>query len=203
MNFIKRIALLISVSVTLVASLLVILFVSNLVDYRQILVYLKASYDDQTLRIAWGSLAAVMICVNFILFKLFSVNVHRDRVIAFDNPAGRVSVSLVALEDIIKKMVLKIDEVKDTKIVIKAVKNGLQATLKLAILSDINIPNLTSKIQEVVKRKIHDTIGIEGVVDVTIHVRRILPDQAKMKNREVADVEAKSDRTVPFHGYRA
>ena len=211
MNFFKRLTVLFFVTLNLFIASTIALYVANVLQYENVsnLVYL--SYYDDNVRIAFGALAGIIVVMNFVFYKLFTINVHRDKTIAFDNPEGRVSVSLAALEDLVKRTIHDVDEVKDSKTKIVASKKGLHISMRLAIRSDVSIPAMISQVQDLIKDKIQDTIGLDEKVDITVYVGKIVPDiktEVKKKKKKSDDnAESKpedgGEPTVPFHGYRA
>ena len=133
---------------------------------------------------------------------MFFVSNRQDNIIAFDNPAGRVSVSLVALEEMIKRKVVQMPDIKDVKVRLTASKKGLYVRIKLVLSSEVNIPEITSKVQDKIARKVQSTIGIEEPVNVAIYVGKIIPEKMKEKLQNVQQ-EEKTEVNVPFEGYRA
>lgn len=204
MNFLKRIAVLFSVTLGLMFCTFLIAFTLNWISYDKVINLLHIVYYDETLKFITGIIALTFLLSNFLLYYLFSVNVHRDKVIAFDNPSGRVSVSLVAMEDLVKRTLTKMSEIREVKNVITATKKGLQAKIKLIIRSDVNIPEFTSKVQELIKGKIQDTIGLDESVDILIYIGKIVPDHLKEKSEDSGQLtEEKASTNIPFQGYRA
>lgn len=202
MKIIARILVLFYVILILFISLDGVLFVANLIDFPFFSRVLYLVFTDNTLRAIVGGLAVVMLCVNFMFYRLFLVNLERGKIIAFDNPSGRVSLSLLALEDVLKRMLEKLNEIKDVKLLINPSKKGLLIKIKLVIFSELNIPEITYRVQDLVKKKIQDTIGVEGNIDVCIYIGKILP----VPQREKVPGEIKSEAIepqIPFRGYRA
>jgi len=105
----------------------------------------------------------------------------------------------------VKKEIFLIREVKETKIKISVGRRGLDVAARLALNTDVNIPEMTSSLQELVKKKIQDTIGIEETVTVRVHVVKIVPEGRKPKSpKPNEEVEPKIEAPgVPFPGYRA
>jgi len=76
--------------------------------------------------------------------------------------------------------------------------------VKLILRAEGSIPEVTSRVQDSVKRKIQDTIGIDEPIDVAIYVGKILPDQGKEKRQsKKEDAPKEPEQNVPFQGYRA
>jgi uncharacterized alkaline shock family protein YloU len=170
----------------------------NLIDINWVYFILYSVIHDYKLSMAFSIIAAFFLVVNFIFFSVYSVNVHRDKTIAFDNPTGRVSVSLFAIEDLIKRAVVKFPVVRDSKPTVTMSKKGLYIRLKLSLSADVNIPDVTSEIQRFVVKKIQDTIGLNEPIIVTVYVGKIVSGVNQDKQ-----ADAKLEPNVPFQGYRA
>ena len=205
--FFRRITILFYVTIILFVGSSILLFALNWLSFGDLYVLSHAFYHNPDLRMIVGIVGAVILITNFLFYRYFSVNVHRDKIIAFDNPSGRVSVSLMAMEDLVRRMIIKMSQVKDGRVKIKATKKGLDVKIRVIIKSETHIPELTSKIQDQVKRKIQDTIGLEEPVDVAIYVGKIIPERVRTKVVEETsdgnDDDKPSSPTVPFQGYRA
>ena len=204
MNFLTRIAVLFYVTIILFISSFTLLFVLNYIDPRHVMETFSLIYLDDNLRLLFGAAAGVLLILNYIFYQTFTVSAYRDHVIAFDNPTGRVSVSLMAIEDLVRRMIGQIKEVKEVKSRISASKKGLQIKVKLVLRSEGRIPELTSRVQELVKRKVQDAIGLDEPINVAIYVGKILPDQGREKLTAKKEEQLKEpEHNVPFQGYRA
>lgn len=179
------------------------LFVLNLVPFSDVADLLFVIYYDPQLRIIFGIIALALLMKNYIFAKVIFGTQQKGKIIAFDNPAGRVSVSLTAMEDLIRRVIARVPEVKEVKSAITAGKKGLEVESRLILNADVNIPEMTSKLQDIVKRKIQNTIGIEEEVIVRIHVVKIIPDNKARRRKIDNDDDAESETNVPFQGYRA
>ena len=65
---------------------------------------------------------------------------------------------------------------------------------------------MTSRLQEVVRKKIQNTIGLEEDVVVRVHVSKIIPSRKAKQDKQKDQKESADDvseRNVPFQGYRA
>lgn len=204
MNFLTRIAVLFYVTIILFISSFTLLFVLNYIDPRSVMEIISLIYRDDNLQLIFGAAAGVLLVLNYIFYQTFTISAYRDNVIAFDNPTGRVSVSLMALEDLIRRMIGQIKEVKEVKSRISASKKGLQIKVKLILRSEGRIPELTSRVQDMVKRKVQDAIGLDEPINVAIYVGKILPDQGREKLPSKKEEQLKEpEHNVPFQGYRA
>lgn len=204
MKFLTRIAVLFFVTLIMFLSAFVIVFTYNLVSLQEVLDFITIVYYDEAVGMICAAYAGVLLFLNFVFYQVFTVNIHRDKTIAFDNPAGRVSVSLLAIEELTKRVISRIPEVREVKSRIQATKKGLQIKIRLILRAEGSIPEVTSKVQELVKKKIQDTIGLDDPIDIAIYVGKILPDQGKKKKEpKVEEPPKEPDPNVPFQGYRA
>lgn len=204
MNFFTRAAILFYVTIILFLGCFAILYVLNLIPYQGILDVLYFVYVDDNLRIAVACIASGLLFINFVLYRQLDVNAHKEKIIAFDNPSGRVRVALVALEDLIRRTISRFPEVKEGKVDIRASKRLLNVKIRMVLCAEVNIPELTSIVQETAKRKIQEIIGLDEPLNVSVYISKILVDPNKEK--KVAKKEELEDRSgvhVPFQGYRA
>lgn len=204
MNLFTRAAILFYVTIILFLGCFAILYVLNVLSYKDIADLLYITYLDDNLRIAVGCVAAGLLFINFILYRQLDVNAHKEKIIAFDNPSGRVRVALVALEDLIRRTISRFPEVKESKVDIRASKRVLSVKIRLVLCSEVNIPELTSIVQETAKRKIQDIIGLDEPLNISVYISKILGDVVKdKKSGKKEDPEERPGVQVPFQGYRA
>ncbi|MBU0468173.1 MAG: alkaline shock response membrane anchor protein AmaP [Candidatus Omnitrophica bacterium] len=203
MKYFTRIAVLFHVTLTLFVCCFLTFFALQFLSLTDVESFLTIAYTDASLKNIILSIAGLMFLMNFVFFKMFFVSNYGDKIIAFDNPAGRVSVSLVALEEMIKRKVMQMPEIKDVKVSLSASKKGLYVKVRLILSSEVNIPEITSKVQDKITRKVQNTIGIEEQVNVAIYVGKIVPEKMKEKRQIIQQEEEKKEVNVPFEGYRA
>ena len=206
MRFFTRIAVLFYVLLVMFLTGSILLFVSNyfgLIGYDDVQPIFAAIYYDDDLRLLVGLVAIIILFFNYIFYRMFSVNMHKEKIIAFDNPSGRVTVSLAALEGLIKRNCYKLPEINEVRPQISSVKKSLHVKLRIIFSTEVNIPETTSRVQDMIKRKVQDTIGIDIPVNVTIFVGKILPSQMNNKNSgsHVINETESAEPNIPFRGY--
>ena len=178
-------------------------FVMHLVPLQDVQDALFMIYDEKKIRIICGGVALLLLFKDHFYARAISGAHQKEKTIAFDNPSGRVSVSLAALEDLIRRVVARVPEVKEARPFIVATGKGLEISARLILNSETNIPDMTARLQELIKRKVQDTIGIEEAVIVKIDVIKIIPEErviGKSKNKKEDQMD---EPTLPFQGYRA
>jgi len=123
---------------------------------------------------------------------------QREKKNAFTTPSGGVgSIAMTAVEDLIKKSALQVAEIKNLRPDVIAKKKGIVVNLRLDLRSETNIPELTERLQELVKGKIRDLLtGIDKPVIVKIHVAKIVLGEDRKKSEP-----QEKEPTIPFYGY--
>ncbi len=196
------------------------LFVMHVISLNNVIFLCQAIYNDHELRIITGIGACLILLINWFFIEAITGKEMREKNVAFDNPVGRVTVSLIAMEDLVRRISLKFIEVKEVRSVrIKATKRGLDVRLNIALSSDVKIPTVTANLQDVIKHKIIETMwvkpdepfvipsvsGIEDKVIVRIDVTRIVGGDKKMSEGEhnLKSAAGNLQPPVPFQGYRA
>ena len=201
MRFFRRLAVYFYVLTISLISGIAILFVTRTIPLEDITYYLQIAYTNDDVRLVVGLAASALILISFILERIIADYQQRERTIAFDNPAGRVLISLYAVEDLVRRVLQKIPEIKYVKPNIVATKRGIEVSVRLILKSDVNIPDLTLKLQELIKNKIQEILGVDETMIVRIHVVKIVGEESRPKRKD--DAQEKNEPTpIPFQGYR-
>lgn len=181
---------------------LIIGFCLHLIQIEDVSHILQAVYTFNDLRISTGIIGLLLILLSFSFARLILGRMQKERTIAFENPSGIVTVSLSAVEDLVKRLSLQIPEIRDTRPEVIATKKGIEIDLRIVLRSEVNIPDLTAKFQDLIKSRIQEILGVEEAVMVRIHVAKIVGDEEeKSKKKKGAIPEEKEDASVPFQGY--
>ena len=205
MKFFTRIAILFYVVTisTLGALIITSAFVIDQPLIGRINDHLQILASDIQLRIVVGLTGLLFILLSLVFARIISGARQKERTIAFDNPSGRVSISLIAMEDMVKRLILREPEIKEGRPNIIATKKGLDIEARLVLKADVNIPEVTSRLQNLIKDKIQEMIGIEETVTVRIHVVKLISEENKPKRGNKSDYPDNPETSIPFQGYRA
>lgn len=170
-------------------------FYPRYIEYLQgLLVYIQNSFYA---RIIVGLLGFLLILISFSFAQLILGRFQREKNIAFNTPSGEVTVALSAIEDLIKRLVIFIPEIKELRPNVIATKKGVIVDLRVVLKSEANIPDLTARLQEVSKSKIQEVLGLEEEIIVKIHIAKIVTVEEKKRK----DFIEKENPTIPFGGY--
>ena len=182
----------------LIIACALIVFALNWLPVREIATFLSYVQFDPNSRLITGLIGALLILMSISFAQLILGKLQRERTIAFTNPTGQVTISLSAVEDLIRRVTAGISEIKEIRPDVIAGKKGIEVNLRLVLRSETNIPDLTSRLQDLVKSKVQEILGIEEQVVVRIHVAKITSYEDKEKKKREPEREGP---VIPFGGY--
>lgn len=149
-------------------------FALHLVPVDSVAIFFQTVYDDQHLRAICGLVGTGIILFNLMVFQLAWARFQRQRTIAFTNPDGPVTISLGAIEDFIRRTARQVSEIRDLRSDVLATKKGIEITARVTLWSEAHIPEVTEKIQGLVKMRVQEMLGIEDPVWVKVHIAKIV-----------------------------
>jgi hypothetical protein len=175
-------------------------FSLHLVDLNDIVLRLNEIYNDLNSRIGLAAGGVLFVLIALLFAQVSSSSREREKTIAFNNPSGQVTITLFAVEDLIRRMAHELPPVQEIKPnVVATKKKGLQIKLRLILKSETNIPEFTAQLQEMIKTRIQEIFGIDEQIVVKIHVAKILslPEKPKRKSREPEETQEENYQ-VPY-----
>jgi len=199
MKFLSILGILFYSAVITLIGLVLIVFALNFLlpqDVNNFLVYLQESPNS---RIIMGLVGALLILISFSFAQIILGKFQREKTIAFSTSGGQVTISLSAVEDLIRRLAGVIPEIKELRPNVVANKKGIIADMRVVLRSEANIPELTSRLQDIARSKIQEVLGLEEQIIIRIHVAKIAHDDRDNRRRKDFDKEVKP--TIPFGGY--
>jgi uncharacterized alkaline shock family protein YloU len=198
MRFFTTLGVIFYATVISIISLFIILFslqiiIINPVDVSNITDIIS---QDLNLRYALLFVGILLFIVSISFAQIILGKIERERSIAFQNPSGPVIISVAAIEDLIKRLTNSIFEIKESRPEVVKRKKDLEVYLRIILKHETNIPDLASKLQELIKSKIQEILRVDDPIVVKIHVQKIISAEEKKKK------ETREQENVPFQGYR-
>ncbi len=137
-----------------------------------------------------GRLAAMIIGIFFILLSLVLIFISSkagadDKFITFDNPIGKVKISLSAIEDFIRKIALQVSGIHEIKPRAIARKNKIIIENRVVIWGSENLLTISKKAQEEIESYLQEILGGEEKVEINMHIVKVLQDVTKLKTEPV------------------
>jgi len=198
MNIIKGFKLVFGFLVYLALGLALIYFATDFFPYDTVSDYIAGVRQRTNVRYGIYGVGILFIVLGFIFSRVQYAKMRKEKTIAFENPDGQVVVSLAAIEDYVRRIVKQLPQVKDLKSNVTASKRGVDVMTVATLFADANIPEVTEKIQAIIKSKLLEMLGIEESISVRVHVAKLISKNAK---EETGSGEIKEmARHVPFRG---
>lgn len=182
--------------VIILVGISLVIFSLNLLQVQDISNLLSFAQVNNNLRIIIGLSGVLLILISLSFAQLILGRLQREKTIAFTTSTGEVTIALSAVEDLIRRLAGIIPEIKELRPDVIATKKGIIVDLRVVLKREANIPELTSRLQEITKSKIQEVLGVEEQITVKIHIAKIVGLEDK-KKREFE----KEEPTVPFSGY--
>ncbi|MBI5872924.1 MAG: alkaline shock response membrane anchor protein AmaP [Candidatus Omnitrophica bacterium] len=177
-----------------------IAFAFHLIDLSDIIMKLGYLYDDTRMRLITGLSGILFIMLSFAASGVITGKIQREKTIAFSNPNGQVTITLSAVEDLIRRLANQLTEIRDAKAIVKATKKGIDIRMRVVLRSETNIPDFTARLQDLISGKIQEVFGIDEPIIVRIHVAKIATSEEKSKKKpEKTSVE---DIQIPYSGMK-
>jgi uncharacterized alkaline shock family protein YloU len=198
MRIITVLGILFYAAVIILAGIILVALSLNLLQPQYIVNMFDYIQSSPNSRIFTGLAGAILILVSFSFARLILGRLQREKTIAFDTASGEVTIALSAVEDLIRRLTGIIPEIKELKPDVIATKKGIMVDLRVILKKEANIPELTSRLQEITKSKIQEVLGLEEQITVKIHIAKIIALDERERNKRGIE---KEEPTVPFRGY--
>lgn len=194
MRFLGGLTLFFYTLIILMVGGLFIVIAANIIPLTYIIETLGTIYSNTDVRLILGVTGGLLIFIAIMIVQITVGIIKKEKTIAFENPDGQVTISLTAIEDFIKRAMKQLPEVKESRPNVRASKKGITIVNRVVLFSDVNIPETTEKIQNIVKSRVQDMLGVEEPVEIQINVVKIAHKEERAK-----DVK-KDDKIPPFRG---
>lgn len=174
----------------------------NLVGQDMIIETVNTIYSTANIRLVLGLSGILLVFISILVVQLAMGKIRREKTIAFENPDGQVTIALSAIEDFIKRAMKHLPEVKELRPNVKAGKKGIRIINRVTLFSDVNIPETTEKIQNMVKTRVQDMLGVEEPISIRVHVVKIVhKEEAPKDNNKKDDKGAQYRGSIEYGSY--
>ncbi|MCX5711571.1 MAG: alkaline shock response membrane anchor protein AmaP [Candidatus Omnitrophica bacterium] len=163
-------------------------------DINNLLAYFQNSASSR-ITVLLSGILLILISISFA--QIILGRLQRERTIAFKTASGEVTVSLSAVEDLIKRLTGIMPEIKELRPHVIATKKGIVVDLRVVLRSEANIPELTARLQEITRSKIQEVLGIEEQIIIGIHIVKII----SLEDKKRKDGQSYEPPHIPFGGY--
>ena len=200
MRLVKSLAVFLHTLLFLVIGLGLLLMSLNLFTPEELAKSITTLYQEPNAKPIFGIVGGIFILIGLIMAHINITRLQREKTIAFENPDGQVTVSLSAIEDFIKKSVRHLAEVKELRSSVTANKRGINVGCRATIFADSNIPEVTERVQNIIKSRVKDMLGVEETINIKIDVTKITPKGEKGTDDYAPKESEETSRRMPFTG---
>lgn len=179
MKIFKSIVIVFYTLVFSAVGLILIAYAAGLVTPELVNEYMKHVPTELNLRMIVGVIGGAIIVICLAILQLALGSNQSERTLAYDNPSGQVTVSLAAIEDVIRRISREFEAIKDMRPHAVVKKDGVHIACKTALYQDAPIPELTQNIQNTIKARIQKLLGIEEETKVRVDVIKILTRESE------------------------
>jgi uncharacterized alkaline shock family protein YloU len=163
----------------------------NTVPLSQLEGFITMLYTTPDVRLILSAVGIGIIALGLLIAQLVSGRMQREKTIAFENPDGQVTVSLSAIEDLIKRISQQIPEIKDLRPNVVATKKSVNIVNRVVLFAGASIPEVTERIQNVVKNNVQEMLGLEEPIVVKVHIAKISSHEKERQERTTGEQEQK------------
>jgi len=159
---------------------------------------LALSLGSLNARLAVGLSGLLLILVSVSVAQLITGRMQREKTIGVPTANGELTISLSAIEDLIRHFTLILPEIKEIRPDVIAAKKRIMVNLRVVLKSETNLLELTNRLQEVTKAKIKEVLeGLDLDIVLKIHIAKIISRDEKDKRHR----DQKDEPAIPFAGY--
>jgi len=166
-----------------------------LTEINNLLAYSQASLNT---RVAVGLSGLLLILISVSVAQLITGRLQREKTIGVPTASGELTISLSAIEDLIRHFTLILPEIKEIRPDVIAAKKRIIVNLRVVLKSETNLLELTNRLQEITKAKIQEVLeGLDLDIVLKIHIAKIISREEKEKRHR----DGKDEPSIPFAGY--
>lgn len=161
--------------------------------------WLELAYTEKNWRLACFLTGIGLVLINWMYAELVLARFQKQKMIAFENPDGQVTVSLSAIEDFIQRSTKDMKDVKEIRSDVVARKGKILVRARATLWGGAHIPEAAEKVQNVIKAKVQEMLsGVEEPVIVRVHVAKVATKEGRDSAGERRGVTPYA--TQPFRG---
>jgi len=146
---------------------------ANFIELTDIVFYVeKEMLSNIFLRVAFGlsGLLIILFCIRYIQHVIY----RRERAIVSESEYGKVSITLFAIEDMLKNMLETEKGFSHVRPRVCAGKRGVSVIIRGNVNSEVNFLSFTKDVQERVREKLVNLLGEDKDIKVKIEIRKMI-----------------------------
>lgn len=136
-------------------------------------------------------LLVILFCIRYLQLILY----RRERSIVSESSYGKVSITLFAIEDMLRNMLETEKGLSHVRPKVSRKKHGIDVIIRGNLNVEANLPVFTKEIQEKTREKLQNLLGEDKEIKIKIEIRKmVFKGKGKM-------IEATEEPEVPYRYY--
>ena len=123
----------------------------------------------------------LFIFVGLSFAKFLIKNTRGDDALVFHGENGTITISVNAIEDLVRKVLRKFEVIKEVKIKTVMQEKNLSLRIKLVVWSGVLIPEVIREAQEEIRTRLEKMLGIPEIserMEILVTVQKVVTSQA-------------------------
>jgi len=144
----------------------------------------KLFIGNLTAKASRGVLTGVGVLFLLIAFLIIMSAMRRAKKepnVVLNNPQGEVRVAYSAIEDFIRKLGPSMGGVRELRPRVQVTGKGVEVTCRVTLEAADSIPTIAAAVQERIMQQLKETLGIDNVHQVRVHVSKILHPEGRKR----------------------
>ncbi|MBN2483320.1 MAG: alkaline shock response membrane anchor protein AmaP [Candidatus Omnitrophica bacterium] len=154
--------------------------------------YQKLEYTHQLLI---GAIGVLVILLWLLMVRRYLGGVWRkERALTIQTAQGQVSISLFAIEDMVRKTLESRRELTQVKPRVSVNRRGIDIKIRGSLKTEVNLKDFIASVQVEIKKKLAYLLGEKGEIRIQLAIRKLA---FASKSDGIID----DDPEVPFRNY--
>ena len=163
-----------------IGSLMIIVSL-HVLSMEDALLKVQALYEESARSFQMGVVGSFFIFVGLIFAKSLVKSIRRDDDVVLYGKWGYITVSLRAIDDLVRRSVRKFDVVREAQIETDVDGNRLKIVANLTVLSGWNLPELINTVQSELTERISNMLGGGVELELIVNVIKIVEQPVEIQ----------------------
>jgi len=154
----------------------------HLLSLQDAVVKLQELYANPWRSVQLGFVGLLFITVGLTFTKMLLKKGREAEALIFQSEIGPIVVSVMAIEDVTKKVLKRFHLIKDWKLKTLISGKDVEIRVRFILWSGSRVSELLAEVQEEIRSRVRKLLGPENRLEVTCDVQRIEGHEASMQD---------------------
>ncbi|MDD5084987.1 MAG: alkaline shock response membrane anchor protein AmaP [Candidatus Omnitrophica bacterium] len=173
-NFIVEI---ISILVYLTVGSFLIIVAVHLVGFEDAINAITDIYKNPIHSLETGGVGLIFIVIGLTLAKIVVKRGRSDDALMLEGTAGKIRISVDAIEDIARKVLKKFLLIKEYRVRTHISDRHLEIKIRLVLWAGGNIPSLVNELNAELSNRLTKVLGLKDDIEIKVDVAKVLENE--------------------------